>query len=47
MTQEAENGPSKFSQINFPEGRQASEASVYSGVDGGIPSDDDIKFLGI
>ena len=46
MTQEAENRPSEFSQINFPEGRQALEASVYSGVDGGIPSDDDIEFLG-
>ena len=47
MTQEAENIPSEFSQINFLEGRQASEASVNSGVDGGIPSDDDIEFLGI
>ena len=46
MTQEAENRPSEFSQLNFPEGRQASEASAYSGVDGGIPSDDDIEFLG-
>ena len=46
MTQEAENRPDEFSQLNFPEGRQASQASAYSGVDGGIPSDDDIEFLG-
>ena len=46
MTQEAEDVPSKFSQISFLEGRQALEASVYSVVDGGIPSDDDIEFLG-
>ena len=46
MTQEAENRPSEFSQISFPEGRQALEASVYSGVDGSILSDDDIEFLG-
>ena len=45
MTQVAENRSSEFSQLNFPE-RQASEASVYSGVDGGIPSNDDTEFLG-